>query len=160
MAQAMAWGGLGVPRWICKSSAETVNNSTTFQNDDHFTFAIAANEVWLLHFHILVTAANTTADIKFQFSVPAAATYSIGAYNRPSLISAWGGEDVAQTPLAVATSTLAIGTNAATIPVAVTAIIVNGANAGTVTLQWAQNTLSATNLTIEANSIMEYTRVK
>jgi hypothetical protein len=149
-----------IPKHICKSVIETINNSTVFQNDDDFTFSMGASEVWMLKFYMLVTAANTTADIKFQLSVPAAATYSIGTFGDPTAVAAFGGVVTTGTPLAVSTTEVKLATNNATIGVRLTAIVANSTTSGTCVLQWAQNTLSATNLSIQPNSIMEYVRVK
>lgn len=163
LSTIMASAGIGVPRWICKSTAETVNNSTALQDDDHLTFNLPATStapVWLLKFYLLVTAANTTADIKFAIAGSAVTSYSIGFEGDSITQNAFGGVAVASTPLAISTATIAAGTNAATVGMRINAIVVGTTSTGSVTLQWAQNTLSATNLTIQPNSVMEYVQVK
>ena len=64
---------LNLTKRVYKSADETVNASSTLQDDDELTFAIAANEVWEFSC-VLAYVSNTTADIKFQFSLPSGAT--------------------------------------------------------------------------------------
>ena len=58
---------------IYKSADETVNNSSTLQNDDHLVLAVSANEVWAIRFVALYNS-GTTPDIKFAFTLPSGAT--------------------------------------------------------------------------------------
>lgn len=62
---------------IRKTSDETVNNSTTLQNDDALLLAMAANETWFFTVYI-TNNTSTTANIKFAFTVPTGATLNWG----------------------------------------------------------------------------------
>ena len=55
---------------IRKSADETVNNSTTLQDDDELLFPIAANEVWYFEFFLLIqsSADMEVADWKWAIS--------------------------------------------------------------------------------------------
>lgn len=133
---------------IRKTADETVNNSSTFQNDDHLFFAMAVNEVWELKLH-LRHIGNTTADIKFTFSIPVGAT----------IIFRYVGDDPAGTVdesnQMTAGNTIAVyGTNVNWLT-EITAIVVNGANAGNCQLQWAQNTAAVVDTKLLINSFME-----
>lgn len=62
---------------VRKTSDETVNNSSTLQDDNDLLYAIAANEV--TYFTIqLIYSSSTVADIKTSITVPAGATLRAG----------------------------------------------------------------------------------
>uniref|UniRef100_A0A6M3IYH6 Uncharacterized protein n=1 Tax=viral metagenome TaxID=1070528 RepID=A0A6M3IYH6_9ZZZZ len=127
---------------VRKTADETVNNSDVLQNDNHLLFAVAANEVWELTINILALSATATPDLKANITVPAGATGAlqwIGSTNY--------------------TETYAIGGLNPVFPLVATlglfqlkAIVVNGANAGNVQFQWAQQTATVQNTTVKANS--------
>lgn len=119
---------------ITKTVQEQVNNNT-FQPDDELTFAINANETWTFRFYVQATS-PTAADIKFSVSAPTGATCSYGAgdYDNASSIS----------DLACDASTGIIATSNGPEIYEVTGTVFNGANAGNVTLNWAQNATSGT----------------
>src|SRR5262245_12791739 len=52
-----------------KTSDETVNNSTTLQNDDNLLLAVTANEIWQFKLCILYNS-STAADFKMAFTFP------------------------------------------------------------------------------------------
>lgn len=64
-------------RLIRKTADETVNNSSTLQNDNHLSFIMDANELWILELTIFYDS-NTTADIKVGITLPSGATYRGG----------------------------------------------------------------------------------
>jgi len=121
------------PVLVYKSADETVNNSTTLQDDDELLFAVAANEVWAFKL-IFNFNSGTTPDIKYAFSIPAGATidgYSldVGSVNESSVINSSGGG--ANTRVAV-----------------LHANIINSTTAGNMQIQWAQNTQDASDTTV------------
>jgi hypothetical protein len=147
---APASGGI-VAKIVRKTADEIVNNSTTLQNDDHLLLALLANEVWRFEIDAWYAAATTT-DLKVLFTVPAAATFKWWApesYNATS--GAWGTatdtEISAARPLEGAGSTSPRGLH-------IIGVVVNGANAGNLQLQWAQVTAGASDATVYANSIL------
>lgn len=132
---------------VVKSVDEIVNNSTTFQNDDALTFAVLANENWsgllLLRFN-----SSTVADLKWQFSVPAGCSVAgrgIGDLSSPS-------NETDLTGL----QTLATG-GSDQLLVYVIHIRV-GATAGTVVVQWAQNTAEVSDTKMLEGSMLEIHR--
>lgn len=117
-----------------KSADETVNNSSTLQNDDHLTFAIAANEIWAFTFMGMFLS-GTTPDIKFTFSVPSGAIFRYwDAQNFMTVSNNGDGLD---------TQSVLSGNGTTVVMDDVLGMVTNGANAGSVTLQWAQNTANA-----------------
>ena len=131
-----------------KTADETVNNSTTLQNDDIFSIPIIANENWYFEAHIFYRS-TAVADIKFAFTTPAGATLSwsiieqavSGAARYPAPITVSG------------TAESASGRGASTDSGCyIQGLIRNGANIGSLTLQWAQNTAEVSDTTVQTLS--------
>ncbi len=129
---------------VRKASDETVNNSTVLINDAALKFAVGANAVWA--FTILVyQSSSAVADFKCALTSPAGATVvataiglatdgtnSINLYNLPAGLAFMGG--------------------AGAINPVIHGIIINGANAGNLQLQWAQSTAEVSDTKVLANS--------
>lgn len=136
---------------ITKQVAETVNNSTVLQDDDELFFAVAANTDYEFEF-TLFTSTNPAADFKLQLTGPAAPTFilTIASYYHPN------GNTAAE--VATAFSTVAIFTSDTGNDgmIKITGTLYNGANAGTVQLQWAQNTAFVGNTQVRKGSTIRY----
>lgn len=132
-----------------KASDETVNNSSTLQNDDDLYFAIAANEVWGFHF-ILDYLSGTTPDIKFAVTVPSGATIAGGLLGMASGSVSRG--MIRLSGVAVAQDGLGVTPGAHNYMTTIHGFVVNSTNAGNVQLQWAQNTANASDTKVLAGS--------
>lgn len=143
-----------------KSTTQTVSASTSLVDvsaaSGNFAFAIAANEVWQVEYIIPLTFTGT-GGAKFQITGPSAPT----AVTINALVPFYSATLSSAVPRALATVT-AFSTNIAAADAAaaagessysstvagavirITATIANGSNAGTVTLQMAQNTANGT----------------
>lgn len=139
----------GGPVSVVKSADETVNNSSTLQDDDELLFSVAANSVYKFQMWLRYTS-STSADIKNSFTVPAGATIvgiSIGLFTDSTTQTflvpsqSWGGQNA--TPAAVF----------------IEAMVVVGATAGTVQLQWAQNTPEVSDTIVLESSNLTYQRL-
>ena len=140
-----------------KTADETVNNSSVLQNDDHLVFAVGASDVYLVNAYLLVDGGNTTADIKFGWTVPASGTLQWGATSSLSgSTTAWETQPAANTPhvLLSAASTATYGTDASAPGVLLTGIYAGGGTAGNVQLQWAQGTATVVNTILKINSCL------
>lgn len=140
---------------IRKTADETVNNSTTLQDDDHLLAALAANEI--VHFMAFVVhIGNTTADIKFAFTVPGGATLIWSAPNAAvtvadalrdgEVVASSGGAGAFQGSTANRAQLL-VGT------------VQNGATPGNLQLQWAQSTATVVDTDVLTNSYLLVWRV-
>jgi len=129
-----------------KSANETVNNSATLQNDDDLFFSIGANETWTFRF-VLFANSGTTPDLKAAVSAPSGASCMYAAIDAEAAVT---------TPQVTTcgTATAMLTGNGAYDVYEVVGTVVNGATAGTVTLQWAQNTATAANTIVAAGSYM------
>jgi hypothetical protein len=134
---------------VRKAALETVNNSTTLQDDNHLTFSIAASQVWAVHM-VLGISGNSNADMKFTFTLP-----SGGSMMATGTVLTDGG--ATPTSRRGATPGTAIALNdfiTGGHTVIIDALLVNSTTAGSATFQWAQNSAHASDLTIAANSFM------
>jgi hypothetical protein len=126
-----------------------VNNSVTLQPDDHLFWDVAANDVWFVEVFLRIIS-SATADMKFGWTVPAGTTMDWGEL---SILDSFG---PASTPPAILTAAqvLAIGsTNVNHVAYLVGWVFVGG-TAGTVQLQWAQNTQTVVDTKVLANSFL------
>ena len=151
------WKGVGgvpaeaslpaAPTIVRKTADEIVNNSTTLQNDDHLLLAVGANEVWFINM-LLLFESSTASDGKLGWAYPAGCAIRWGHPN-----SYWALTVNPTTPL-TETSTCGIGGLGAGVLVASSSwvLIINGATAGNVNLQWAQNTAEASDTKMLTNS--------
>ena len=146
-------GTISVPTFVRKTADEIVNNSTTLQNDDALLAALVANEVVAFQCAIHLTS-GVTPDIKVAFTVPSGATLRWGMT---------GNADPSTNQTSVgATGTGILGHAAGvTLPghLLLSGTVVNGANAGNLQLQWAQNTADASDTTVLANSWLRVDRI-
>ena len=138
---------------VNKTADETVNNSNVLQDDDELLFALAANEIWTGRAFLLFTSSSTDADIKFRFTAPAlGAVYTAGTYKATAtgvitLISGVG----ALVPYQ--------GNDANVVLAILEFTVVNGANAGDLQLQWAQNTAKAADTKVLIGSHLELHKI-
>jgi hypothetical protein len=127
-------------------SANQTNNTTTLATDTELKFDILANEVWTFRF-LLQMNSPAPADSKWNISAPAGVTsckYAVSVYrNNTSTTS----------NTTCGTPTTGIATSGSNDVIEVTGTIENGANAGTVNLQWAENAASGT-MTVYRDSFM------
>ena len=155
--QVPAGGG---PTIVRKTADEAVNNSNVLQNDDHLLLAIAANEVWLVELTLLLQGVSPNADFKCGWAYPVGCTIKWGYLARDSTTSEGSGWMpsglYSVTPIAISIETDVLNTGLLNgISGAVyRAIVINGANAGTLNFQWAQNTATAENTKVLANSCL------
>jgi len=126
-------------------SDESVSNDT-IQDDNELSLAVEANSVYRVFGRLMfTTGTSTTPDAKFGFTYPSGATASL---NRISLVTTattaaevnWGTRHQESSPsTALPLGVISTG-NIPVSPVIVVGVLRVGANAGTLQLQWAQNT--------------------
>ena len=127
-----SWDTISVARtdnlikMVWKAANQTINNSTTLQDDTHLKLTVAANDVYQIRMTLKITF-NGTSDLKWKFTIPSGASMT------------WWYQSVDGTPLN--------GTDATCESVwqggdskyhAVDMLYVGGTVAGTVQFQWAQ----------------------
>ena len=137
-------GGSALSREVIrKASTETVVNNT-LQNDNDFTFAIAASEVWVAVYHLFLQCASATPDFKYGFTVPSGATVRYG--NHALIASATGvTADAHMQTLSSGNPVLGVPASADGMYATLVVTVLNSTNAGNVVLQWAQSTTDGSN---------------
>ena len=143
----------GLPtQFVKKSSAESVNNSTTYQNDDQLTLSVAANKVYLLEMSLIVVA-NTTSKFKCKFTYPSGTTFIAQSDYTTTASTARDYNSADQTSTDVVTGNPQINGMLRT-----TAVIITSTTAGSITLQWAQATAQVYNTQVYTGSWLKLTR--
>lgn len=152
----LPWGWVGGgPVWYpsnkTKTADEIVNNSTTLQNDDHLAWAIGINECWYFDWLLYFTIGSGDPNIKMAFTVPAGASGFLRCHvdESPDGVGTTTTVDVQS---ATITTTFNLGAAGTLTSVHLKGFVINGANAGTIQLQWAQNSAVASNLTLKLGS--------
>jgi hypothetical protein len=150
---------------VTKDADETVTSSTTYQNDNHLLFAVEANTTYFIKV-VLGFGGLTAADIKTRWSIPAGATGfkwcigpTVGTTDRENtnMINA---VHAAATDRAYGCMSTVAGSISAEAQTAVEYhSLVTAGTAGTVQLEWAQNTANATGTTLRADSYIEWVPV-
>jgi len=151
---------------VIKSAGETVTNSSTIQSDDHLLFSAAANAKYLVDVVLFVSQnANAVgADFKVGWSLPAGAAWSGGGPNPDLTVGATAAGDGNWTGvLGGSTTTRQMGVDGNTGNVTalfLSVLIEMSSTAGTVNLQWAQNTATAAvGTTVNARSWLRAERI-
>lgn len=141
-----------VPLMVIKSANEIVNNSATYQDDNELAIAAAAGITYGWSLAVFSTS-GTTPDIKMQMTAPSGTSWGYGmrmAYNTAGTFEFnpfTGG---------ILGATYGAGS---VIQAAAEGTFVTGGTAGTLRLQWAQNTANASDTTVHAGSWLRLWRV-
>lgn len=139
---------------LAKSADETVNNSTALQDDDHLTFSIAAYEYWMGMITLDVQgSAIATSDFKLAITTPTGAVLQIAAVGMDNTSTNAEGSESVQGQTSGTGIALSVGANT-NLNAQIYFYVANGATAGSVTLQWAQNTADASDLTVKKGSYL------
>lgn len=137
------------PLFVKKTSDETVNNSSTLQDDNELVLAGAASTTYDLEMRLIVNT-GTTPDLKFTFTVPSGTTGSAQLFTGSNPDSAASG---LQGPFSITATAAASGVGADQVLI-VTGIVVTSSTAGNVQLQWAQNVANLSDTKVKADSYL------
>jgi len=138
---------------VYKSSNQTVNNSSTLQNDNDLFIAISASTVYNLELVIFGQQKVANASMICSFTAPSGVTLNCSNHY----------SDVDGTFYNANTTTLALvsswsGVNDNQLHVC-TGILIVGSTAGTLQLQWAQSTARSGNTIFLKGSYLKLTKV-
>ena len=147
-------------------SEQTVNNTATLTTLTDFTYALVANATYVAEF-VLIYLSGTTPDVKFKWDISSVSGCTIewgqtGASAINAAAPSGGGAITTYHSMHDPTQTMALagqGTGAANkVVVPVFATIHNSSTAGSLNLQWAQNTANASDTKLLVGSYMKITR--
>lgn len=133
------------PLYAEKTADETVNNSAVLQDDNELVLAVSANTKWEVTALIRYNS-GTTPDIKVKYTVPTSATMKWAVFAAGSGVFLGYQQD--ETTTAIIDGA---GTGVACL---VKGILTVGANAGNLTMQWAQNVATVANTIVQAGSYL------
>lgn len=138
-----------------KTASQIVNNSVTLVNDTVLFMNVVANATYIL-LGTVSYASPTAADIKFNWTFPVGATISYTGIAPGTAATAADG------PVVMTSSSAAQfirGGTATSIGMQIQGMLTTGANAGTLRLQFAQNTATVGDTTVFAGSNLMLIRV-
>lgn len=135
-----------------KTTSQNVISSTVLVNVTDLTFAVAASETWVFWF-VLHGTTDAAAQWKFAVTFPTAPTNQ--RYGLISQVGISGGASSTGT----AGAAIVADSLAAEEFIIVSGLLINGANAGNVQLQYAQRSATAVNTTIRADSFVRARRI-
>lgn len=146
-----------------KSADQSVTNSTVLTDETALQFPIGATEEWNVIWNLMVTNNNSlTPDWKAAVVGPTSNTCTAlqsGAEPTGSAFPQAVSTNCSATPTAMVNGTIAADANIPLI-INITANIIGGGTAGTVNLQFAENTAGVgTSITVKAGSVMNAYRV-
>lgn len=141
---------------IVKPSDQTVNNSTTLQDDDDFTFPVSDGDQWEIDLFLIADSPSSSADLKLQWTGSGGATATQRNFlyaNRNSAVSGSLNVDVSTSYVTWDhdSTTTDIGAHLKS--------FVSITGNGTLTLQWAQSVAYAGNSVIAQDSVMVARRI-
>ncbi len=146
---------------VRKTANQTVNNSSTLVNDNHLSFSVAANEIWVLELTIFYQT-TSVADIKVGITMPSGATYRMGQHT----LDASGGGTTQEHVDAFSdpdTGIAAYTAGGAGLTTEVTAfyhyLIVISSTAGTIQIKWAQNAAEVSDTIMLKDSYLKAFRI-
>ena len=130
---------------VLKAADETVNNSSTYQDDNEIKFRARAQAKFLIQFMYRHNT-GATPDIKFQWAIPSGAAIEIHAAHNNA-----GGSSVNE--ITAGNSLICRGIGTVSMGMA-WCWLTTAATAGAVTLQWAQATANASDTKVLAGSFI------
>lgn len=137
-----------------KTADQSQTTNTVLANDNALAFSIAANEEWIASFFISAGDTLSTTGIRVGIATPSGATQGI------DMVLFRTTSAIPQRSTSSGVAVINDGPAAATEGQVIANLwVLNGGTAGSVTLQWAQQTSSATALIIRKGSFMHATRV-
>jgi hypothetical protein len=142
---------------VVKTANETVNDSTVYQDDNELFVAVAPNAVYKCHVHLIFSTYSAHNEgFKVSFTAPAGATFNAGWFE--TLLGTSGAVGATEAN-ASCTGIIPTGDPSTDNVYISDFILITSATAGTLQLQWAQNTDWAVNTTVYAGSTLEARRV-
>jgi hypothetical protein len=150
---------------VVRSTDSAARTSSTLADDDVLTFEAdpVAAGVLLVEGFLVVSAANSTMDFKYAWSIPSGVTgYHGPLTGTSSNMGGWANVQAGSTPAALhsdLTSAVSLGSFAGITGVTIAALLFVASPGGDVTLQWAQNTTDAGDLILKKGSFLRVSKV-
>jgi len=146
---------------VVKHTSESTASDTTLSNDAELKFPVKANGVYVFEVHLMIQAISTAPDIKLGWSVPAGTTMLWAPIIHDNTQMYWSTTKVSDTPqFLFSEATVHIfATGVGTIGCYLRGTIFVSSTAGTVFLQWAQNSSNITSITVRRGSFIKFRKL-
>ena len=142
--------------YVRKTVAESRTSNATLTNDNAFLFTIGANEIWIMDITAYMSAWSAVPDMQVAINGPVGMVPIVHA----DIVDVSSNTEQATGYAATLAAAIAlINGKVGDKSLRVHALIRNGANAGTVNFQWAQNTSDAATITMDVDGDMLAVRV-
>jgi hypothetical protein len=146
--------------FLSKSTDQAVNNSTTLVDDTALQFSVSSGQTWVIKFDLIVSnASSANPDWKSAILAPAGSTCGAqlsGSEGVGTIFPQVTTTDCT-TPGTLVNANVADDAGAG-FNVSIQAVVTTG-SAGSIKLQWAQNSAAITDLTVKAGSVGQAFRV-
>lgn len=153
--------GVGGQLFRRKTADDAVPDTLTLTNDTHLFMTVAANAIYTIDGQLFTLGADFTSDIRVGYSYPASAEIHFGGPGPGGALASGGqgnAEFVArQSPDALSTF-VPYGTSTSRLGTPLKGLLIVGATAGTLRLQWARNATGGGAVTVRAASWLKLTR--
>jgi hypothetical protein len=145
--------------WARKPNNTDRASTTTFTDDPDLFVNVAANAVYEIRCSLLIHSSNIAAgDFKMKFTAPTGAVMLATLFGYDAAATTNNGIVGAGLTLNTSGSLGAVSIAEPWNPAQVSGTLVTSASAGLFTLQWAQNTSSATVTRLQQHSFISLTR--
>lgn len=148
----------GLVKVILKSSNETRTSTSSVSDDGSLTFSAAANTKYQITYYLMASG-PASGGWKCGMNVPSGSTGYFGStFDYDDVSSSWGSRSVGSTKSSTAllsgtVPASSMATSGRT-GIGIRAAVETSSTAGSITLQWAQNSSNASATTIYQNSFM------
>lgn len=145
-----------VQNLILKSADQTVNNSTSFIDDNDLLFEVGRNEIWIVEYTLFHRSDNTP-EIKFLIDLPSGATFVQGGHRT----TAGAGSHIGDIDTDSNTSggIVCSGSTGQDMMTLFNGVITISTTGGECKLQWAQWVADMSNTIVRKNSYIKAFRV-
>ena len=149
-------------RTVRVTADNTANNTAAFANVTNMSIALAANDVWMLDM-VLIGESPTAADIRYAWTFPVDCTMRWGnrgsAQDNAGLDPSGGAMPTTYNLDGPITWQPSFSGHAAAVPISMYGLVTNGANAGTLQLQFSQLVATVADTDVKAGTFMNATKV-
>lgn len=164
--QYIITGVLGDPAnkykdYVIKQSDETRNNTTTVSTDNELTITLPSNGIYEIEARLFVDATSNTPDLKMSWynSNVTQLTYRNCLGHGTNTTSVYNSDFMHFHSRSMGTETTYGLVSSGWASIWEVWIVETGSSEGVITLEWAQNTATAEDITMKANSYLGYTRL-
>jgi len=151
-----------VPDVIRKTVATDRASTTTLADDPDLTTQLEANAVYYVEMELWYAASTLSSGIKTAWTVPSGVTGNRSALGMASTVSDTTPAGVGRWGVHNYTTAVFYGDRQSTTNLILareTSVVTVGSTAGTLALQWAQDTSDATSCRMGVGSLMRVTRI-